>query len=240
MPDQLIYIDTETGDLTPGKAALLSIAVVTEAGAEFHTRIMPVPGMIIHPNAVKKNGYRSERWADAVSPWIAAEMMRDFLDSQKKEGHRWQAVAHNAGFDRGFVDWLSEYTSVPFDLDHRWECTQAIYADRIRNGLTSRTSASLDSLCAETGHVREFEVWDGREYHGALGDAKACRAGHQWLRAQMQRLVAIARSTQPLSAFREKMKDGGSIYTVEDQMQQDILLDALQTACQKKEGGSDA
>lgn len=175
----LIAIDTETGGLIPGVHALLSIGAISESGATFSAYIKPSPYLRIDPEAAKVNGYTPELWEkkDAVSLREAMVAFHFFLDVEKlAHGNKITPLAHNAGFDRGFIDWgIATADFLPRPLPYRWECSQAAFAFIQRAGLHPSTSASLDALCAASGYTRRPQV------HDALEDAKACLHGYAWL-----------------------------------------------------------
>ena len=181
----LCAIDVETGDLDPNTGALLSIAAVGEDGSRFLRWIKPstwwhlfTPRAVTY-GAVKVNGYSSELWQQkgAVSLKQAAIEFRDWISSQKKEGRRVEAVAHNAGFDRAWLEKWQDLTGIHFGISRRWRCSQSLLLSCMDAGLIHPGASSLDALCSVVGVVRPLR--DGR--HDAALDAAACLQGYQFL-----------------------------------------------------------
>ena len=181
---RLVAIDVETGGLVPGVHPLLSIAAQRADGASFHYLILPPAGAILDPDAVKKNGYSLGKWLDGGARTLL-EAMRAFsawveFYSDPLRGLAATPVAHNAGFDRAFVDAAyRECSQFRNPLDRRWECSQATFAAVQRAGLLPEGSTSLDALCAVSGTTRD-------EPHDALSDARACLHGYEFLIQKMR------------------------------------------------------
>ena len=106
MKTHLVAIDTETGGLIPGYHALLSLAAVPTWEAEpFHVHIWP-DGHEIDPDSLKGSGYDVDLWRDrkAVRLATALELFREWLEKAPVEPWKLLPLAHNAGFDRAFLD----------------------------------------------------------------------------------------------------------------------------------------
>lgn len=177
----LIAIDVETGGLDPQRHALLSIAVVPSWQYEpFHVCIQPGPGTRVDDEAAKVNGYTPERWEqhNAVLESQALEMLVQWLKEsgalQKKAG----AVAHNAAFDRGFLDMAQNVHRRDLGINRRWRCSMVAMMAAQDAGLLPEGKCTLDALGEATG----FWLKEPRaEAHDALQDARACLHGYTWL-----------------------------------------------------------
>lgn len=191
-----IAIDFETGGLVPGVHTPLSWGAVTSEGSSFYRLILPVEGLAIDPEAARINGYALETWiaAGAVPLEQAAADFRDFVAGAKKRNGACVALAHNSGFDRGFMDWIERQAGFEMGLSHRWECSMAALALLMRVGLVPPGKASLDRLCELAGIVRP-------QVHNALADARACLGGYAWLQ---QQIVNLARRVEWLEGALKK------------------------------------
>jgi DNA polymerase III epsilon subunit-like protein len=176
----LIAIDTETSGLDPATDFILALGAVTANGATFKRYIHPPRDWLgrrkkVGAGACAVNGYTPELWnrRGAVEDVQAALSFALWLKSVKKEGAR-RPLAHNAGFDRAFLDALSQRTRVTFDIVHRWECSMAALSFAQRAGIVRPGPASLHHL-AELIHV------DRPDTHDALADAQVCLMGYHHL-----------------------------------------------------------
>lgn len=174
--NDLIGIDLETGGTIPGTHAVLSIAAVTAAGASFHRLIKPGKGLLIEPEAVKVNGYTPEAWAigGAVDVLEAARDFRDFVTTAKRGNGAWIPLAHNAGFDKSFTEWIERHVGFEFGLSYHWECSMAVLSFLMRRGAVPHGKCNLDRLCELAGVSRKTP-------HCALSDAEACLSAYRWL-----------------------------------------------------------
>lgn len=176
----LIAIDTETSGLDPSRDFILSLGAVTGSGASFKRLILPPKTWLgfrkkVGAQAAKVNGFNLQSWKDmgAVEPDVAAVSFRMWLSVVKKEGAA-RPLAHNAGFDRDFLDAFSARTGIHFDLSHRWECSMAALSFVRRSGRLPRGACSLDALAHVAGLPRPA-------IHDALDDATVCLHGYRHL-----------------------------------------------------------
>lgn len=191
----IVAIDTETGGLVPGYHALLQLAAVPSWDAEpFCIYIWP-SGLEVAPEAARKNGYSPERWEErgAVRLPDALELLWDWLQKAPVPVHHLLPLAHNAGFDRSFLDASYAYVGRKNPLGHRWRCSQAALAYLQDAGVLNPSSLSLDALAGLCGLQRE-----GKE-HNALEDARLCLSAYHWLIGlpEAQREAAVAIATTP-------------------------------------------
>jgi DNA polymerase-3 subunit epsilon len=156
-----IVLDTETTGLDAASGhRLIEIACVElhdllPTGRNFHRYIDPERD--IDPDAQRVHGISSAflagkpRFAD---PEVSAEFLA-FIDGAS-------LIAHNAAFDRGFIDNELRLAGLPCTATDRWVDTLALAQKRFPGMYNS-----LDALC------KRFKVsLAEREKHGALIDAR--------------------------------------------------------------------
>ncbi|HET6970079.1 MAG TPA: exonuclease domain-containing protein, partial [Phenylobacterium sp.] len=94
-------------------------------------------------------------------------------------------IAHNAGFDRGFLTWELRNCRREELPDHRWVDTLALAKQRFP-GMHN----SLDALC------KRFKIsLSEREKHGALIDAKLLAAVYLELKGGRERRLELSTAT---------------------------------------------
>ena len=155
-----IVLDTETTGLDPRSGhRIIEIACVEvvdfmPTGREFHQYIQP--DRPIDPDAERVHGIslaKLEGKPRFHEPVVCEEFLA-FIGEDT-------IVAHNAPFDRGFINAELERAGRPAPPDHRWVDTLAI-AKKKFPGMYN----SLDALCK-----RMKISLAGREKHGALIDS---------------------------------------------------------------------
>jgi DNA polymerase III epsilon subunit-like protein len=176
----LIAIDTETSGLDPATDFILALGACTWTGATFYRLILPPRTWLgtrkkVGAGAIAVNGYNLADWKKrgAVEASDAARSFALWLGQVAKEGAR-RPLAHNAGFDRAFLDAFSEKTNTHFPLNHRWECSMAALSFAQRAGIVRPGPASLDHLARISGQERPT-------VHDALADAKVSLHGYAHL-----------------------------------------------------------
>jgi DNA polymerase III epsilon subunit-like protein len=176
----LIAIDTETSGLNPATHFLLALGAVTATGATFYRLILPPRTWLgtrkkVGARAIAVNGYNLADWKKrgAVEASDAARSFALWLGQVAKEGAR-RPLAHNAGFDRAFLNAFSDQTNTHFPLNHRWECSMAALSFAQRAGIAAPGACTLNHL-AELIHV------DRPDTHDALADAQVCLMGYHHL-----------------------------------------------------------
>jgi len=193
----LLAIDVETGGLDPARHPILSFAAHPEWNqAPFHRLVLPPEDAEIHLCASAVNGYDRSLWEKSGATPIAEvmEAFRVWLMARPGNVVDVAPLAHNAGFDRSFLDraFLNEpLPMLPF-LRRRWECSQATLLAVRRAGLIGPGSSSLDALADLSGQQRPA-------IHAADVDARVCLRGYQWLLRRMQPslLTRILRALKP-------------------------------------------
>lgn len=192
----LVAIDTETGGLLPGYHALLQLAAVPSWDAEpFNVWIWP-DGHEIDPESVPITGYSVEAWREreAVSLSVALDRFSKWLDTAPVQPSKLTPLAHNAGFDRAFIDAAYRYIGRRSPLGYRWRCSQAAMGYLIDAGELEPGSTSLNALAGLCGLEREDDKW-----HDALEDARLCMAGYAYLTGlpDARRRAAVVAATTP-------------------------------------------
>jgi len=191
----MLAIDTETGGLVPGYHALLQLAAVPSWDAEpFNIYIWP-SGFEVDPDSLPVSNYSPQEWErrSAVSLPVALEAFWDWLKNAPVPIRDVVLLAHNAGFDRAFIEAAYVHVNRRCPLGHRWRCSQAALAFCMDAGLVEAGSPSLNALAGLCGLGRAGQA------HDALEDARICMAGYHWLIGlpAAARDVAVAQATTP-------------------------------------------
>jgi DNA polymerase III subunit epsilon len=173
-----IILDTETTGFDPKKGdrlieiGCLEIEDLLPTGRTLHLLIDPERS--IPPDATRVHGITDAmvrgkpKFADLV------EQILDFIGEAP-------IVAHNAQFDRGFINFELERIGRMPTPEDRWIDTLAMALKRFPGA-----SNSLDALC------RRFKIsLSEREKHGALIDAKLLAAVYLELRGGKERGLAF-------------------------------------------------
>lgn len=173
----IVAIDTETGGTNPSKDALLSISacLVDEPAKNFTVFIAPDPKLAINDEAAAVNGYKPDLWQKRGAVPLL-EALRRFKTWLPYSGN--DPLAHNAGFDKAFLEEAERQANFRLYLRYRWRCSMAgmfLVNDALDLALPD---LKLETLARASGH------W-GQEYkrgvHQSLDDVLACAAGWKWL-----------------------------------------------------------
>lgn len=203
----LLAIDTETGGLDPARHALLSLAAVPSWDYEpFHVYVLPEGA--IDADAALVNGYTPQLWEERKALPLKLALM-EFLRWQEASGaqqRKAMPLAHNATFDRGFLQAAQLRTGYTLGLSHRWRCSMAaMLALQDAGYFATSKAASLNEL----GTVSGFWEKEGRATaHDALQDARCCLHGYQFLMATIGKHNEIRRALE--NYFRLSTEGGGS------------------------------
>ncbi|MBW8813727.1 MAG: DNA polymerase III subunit epsilon [Caulobacterales bacterium] len=176
-----IVLDTETTGFDPRSGdrlvelAALEIESFVPTGRSFHVYIDPCRDM---PAEAERVHGLSAAFLRGKPRFEHPEVVDAFLEFVGDA----PIIAHNAAFDRGFVNWELENirrVSIP---DHRWIDTLALAKTRFP-GMHN----SLDALC------KRFKIsLSEREKHGALIDAKLLAAVYLELKGGRERRLELA------------------------------------------------
>jgi DNA polymerase-3 subunit epsilon len=197
-----IVLDTETTGFEPTQGhrlvelACLEIEDFIPTGRSFHIYIDPCRDM--PPEAEKVHGL-SAAFLKGKPRFEHPEVVDGFLEFVGDA----PLVAHNAGFDRNFVNWELRNIGRGEIHDHRWVDTLDL-AKRRFPGMHN----SLDALC------KRFKIsLSEREKHGALIDAKLLAAVYLELKGGRERrleltaaaaVTAVAAATQNAYGVRPR------------------------------------
>jgi DNA polymerase III epsilon subunit-like protein len=193
---ELIGLDTETGGIYPAINPLLSIALIPSWNApETTIYVLPEPGKIIDAEAGAINGYTPELWAErgAVPLHRALLMLGLSLQALLAEKKEARLVAHNAGFDRSFLEEATRnYQELPGR--YQWECSMMEMGSLINDGVIPPGPRSLARLGELAGL---WPVGNRPAVHDVTEDARATLAGYRWLRKQRKHAFAALSGLMP-------------------------------------------
>jgi len=160
-----IAFDTETTGLSPNDGdRIIELGAVEllnhiPTGRTFRTLINP--GRPVSADTVRITGTTDEDLKDAPS-FESPDVIDAFLEFIGDA----TLVAHNAGFDRGFLNMELGRCGRPPIPDERWVDTAALARRKFPGA-----PASLDALC------KRFEIsLESRTFHGALLDSQLLAA----------------------------------------------------------------
>jgi DNA polymerase III subunit epsilon len=169
-----IILDTETTGFDPKKGdrlieiGCLEIEDLLPTGRTLH--LFCDPERLIPAEAIRVHGITDAMVRGKPKFFDVAEQILDFVGEAP-------IVAHNAAFDRGFVNFELERAGRIPTPDHRWIDTYAMAQKRFPGA-----SNSLDALC------RRFKIsLSERAKHGALIDAKLLAAVYLELKGGKER-----------------------------------------------------
>jgi len=173
-----IVLDTETTGIDPRQGhrmieiGMVELKDLIPTGRVFHTLINPERD--IDPGAIRVHGITDDMVADQPLFKDIMDQILDFIGDYK-------IVAHNAAFDRNFINHEIKRTGQTVPPDEQWIDTLEI-ARLKYPGLPN----SLDALC------RRFEIsLDGRDKHGALIDAKLLAKVYLELNGGVERSLSL-------------------------------------------------
>jgi DNA polymerase-3 subunit epsilon len=176
-----IVLDTETTGFDPRtgdrlvELAALEIESFVPTGRSFHVYIDPCRDM---PAEAEKVHGLSAAFLRGKPRFEHPEVVEAFLEFCGDA----PLIAHNAAFDRGFINWELAACRREEIPEHRWIDTLALAKQRFP-GMHN----SLDALC------KRFRIsLSEREKHGALIDAKLLAAVYLELKGGRERRLELA------------------------------------------------
>jgi DNA polymerase-3 subunit epsilon len=176
-----ICLDTETTGLDPKtghrliEIACIEIEDFIPTGRSFHRYINP--DRDIDPEAEKVHGI-SRKMLNDKPRFNDPEVVDAFLEFVGDA----PLVAHNAAFDRGFINFELNRFNKPILPDPRWICTYELAKSRFPGAYNS-----LDALC------KRFKIsLAEREKHGALIDTRLLSMVYLELRGGKERALDLA------------------------------------------------
>jgi DNA polymerase III epsilon subunit-like protein len=173
----LIAIDTETGGTDPRRHALLSLSACRVDAPEnaFSVFILPADGTTVDPEAARVNGYTPDLWKErgAVTLRESLAMFKRWLPYSGND-----PLAHNAPFDKAFLEAAEERAGFKTYLRYRWRCSMAafMFANDVLG--FNPPDFKLATLARMAGHWAPDYV---RGDHQSIDDVRACAAGYRWL-----------------------------------------------------------
>lgn len=175
-----IVLDTETTGFEPHlghrlvELAALEIEDFVPTGRSFHVYIDPERDM--PPDAERVHGL-SAAFLRGKPKFADPDVSHAFLSFIGDA----PVIAHNAGFDRAFVNWELQACGLGEVPEHRWIDTLALARQRFP-GMHN----SLDALC------KRFKIsLSEREKHGALIDARLLAAVYLELKGGRERRLEL-------------------------------------------------
>ena len=194
-----IVLDTETTGFDPFtgdrlvELACLEIEDFIPTGRSFHRYIDPCRDM---PEEAEKVHGLSAAFLRGKPRFEHPEVVEEFLDFVGDA----PIVAHNAGFDRNFVNYELGLCSRAHIHESRWVDTLALAKHRFP-GMHN----SLDALC------KRFKIsLSEREKHGALIDAKLLAAVYLELKGGRERRLELTSAAMITAVAAAKQNEYGA------------------------------
>ena len=185
-----IVLDTETTGFDPKtgdrliEVGCIEIEDLLPTGRTFHRLVNP--DRLIPPDATRVHGITDDKVKDAPKFSEIVKDLQDFIGDAP-------IIAHNAQFDRNFIDFEFKYCGEVRYLEDRWIDTLQLAQKRFP-GMAN----SLDALC------KRFKVsLVERTLHGALIDARLLAEVYLELRGGKERVLDLTsrKSAEQAAAF---------------------------------------
>jgi len=177
-----IVLDTETTGFDPKtgdrliEVGCIELMDLLPTGRTFHRFVNPE--RLIPPDAIRVHGITDDKVKDAPKFHEIVHDLMEFIGDA-------QIIAHNASFDRNFIDFECGRCSHPITGEARWIDTLKLAQTRFP-GMPN----SLDALC------KRFKVsLVERTLHGALIDARLLAEVYLELRGGKERVLDLSSST---------------------------------------------
>lgn len=166
----LLFLDTETGGLVPGKSPVIEVAAILARmdGSEiarYASKILLEEGQAVDYEAAAVNGYNKDLWLKEGRPF---HQFREWLKTKIPFGSVAIAVGHNVRFDRDMID-LGYYKPARLfcPISYRTIDTQAIAMILRFSGKVQVEDVKLGTIARALGLEKSF--------HAALADCEAAR-----------------------------------------------------------------
>lgn len=194
-----IAVDTETSGTRPSLHELLSVAIVPSWTTRAAIVVYVTPTKPVDSEAARINGYTPELWAQrgAMSLPVAMDIVAESFKLLYEQRPRAVIVAHNSGFDRGFLEESAAACGVKLPIRHAWECSMTLMGRLMRKHLIPWGNLKLDRLGELSG---QWPVGGRPAIHDVEQDARACLRGYKWLCDLDARPVELLRRFYRLSA----------------------------------------
>lgn len=194
-----IVLDTETTGFDPltgdrlVELAALEIESFVPTGRSFHVYIDPLRDM---PAEAEKVHGLSSAFLRGKPRFDSPDVVDAFLEFVGDA----PIIAHNAAFDRGFLNWELANCDRAEIPEHRWVDTLGLAKQRFP-GMHN----SLDALC------KRFKIsLSEREKHGALIDAKLLAAVYLELKGGRERRLELSTTAMVASVTVSTRTDYGA------------------------------
>lgn len=167
----ILWLDTETGGLIPGRNPVLTLACLMEVNGkvqqELYLKLKPLPGQVLEDKALEVNGItRQEIERDHGDPMAALLELRNCV-RRHTGGLRVLPAGHNVNFDLDHLRELSKRVDVPLPFEYHKLDTMALGLLLQRCGHISVPNVKLGTLADYYGISLAA--------HNALEDVKATR-----------------------------------------------------------------
>ncbi len=173
-----IVLDTETTGFDPKtgdrliEVGCIEIFDLLPTGRTFHRLVNP--DRLIPPDSTRVHGITDDKVKDAPKFSEIVKDLQDFIGDAP-------IIAHNAQFDRNFIDFEFKYCGEIRYLEERWIDTLQLAQKRFPG-----QPNSLDALC------KRFKVsLADRTFHGALIDARLLAEVYLELRGGKERVLDL-------------------------------------------------
>jgi DNA polymerase-3 subunit epsilon len=174
-----IVLDTETTGFDPNtgdrliEVGCIEIDDLLPTGRTFHRFVNPE--RLIPPDAIRVHGITDDKVKDAPKFKDIIEDLMAFIGDAP-------LIAHNANFDRAFIDFELRNSGAPITGEARWIDTLKLAQARFP-GMTN----SLDALC------KRFKIsLAERTLHGALIDARLLAEVYLELKGGKERVLDLS------------------------------------------------
>lgn len=185
-----IVLDTETTGFDPKtgdrliEVGCIEIHDLLPTGRTFHRLVNPE--RLIPPDAIRVHGITDDKVKDAPKFHEIVADLKEFIGDAP-------LIAHNAQFDRNFIDFEFKFCGHSLIEEGRWIDTLQLAQKRFP-GMPN----SLDALC------KRFKVsLADRTFHGALIDARLLAEVYLELRGGKERVLDLTsrRGAEQAAAF---------------------------------------
>lgn len=191
-----IVLDTETTGFDPKtgdrliEVGCIEIDDLLPTGRTFHRFVNPE--RLIPPDAIRVHGITDDKVKDAPKFKEIVDDLMAFIGDAP-------LIAHNANFDRSFIDFELKTCGAPITGEGRWIDTLKLAQARFP-GMPN----SLDALC------KRFKVsLAERTLHGALIDARLLAEVYLELRGGKERVLDLSGQTDTPASIRTTSVGGG-------------------------------
>jgi len=174
-----IVLDTETTGFDPRtgdrliEVGCIELVDLLPTGRTFHRFVNPE--RLIPPDAIRVHGITDEKVRDAPKFHEVVDDLMEFIGDA-------QMIAHNAAFDRNFIDFEYHRCGRPITGEARWIDTLQLAQKRFP-GMPN----SLDALC------KRFKIsLVERTLHGALIDARLLAEVYLELKGGKERVLDLS------------------------------------------------